>query len=291
MRLAVIGDIHGFWDAFDTAFFNQSDYDGLLFVGDLPRMTRGGLGVAREIAALDKPAWVIPGNHDGVTLPQLLAELKGWPLLRRAGAIGMRRRVRRLERALGPARLCGYQMQTLDHDLGLLVARPHAMGPDKFYYASYLKRRFGIADFDASAATLERLIGLGPRRLVILAHNGPAGLGGERSDPWSCDFPSPFQDFGDPDLRAAIDYARASGRQVLAVVAGHMHHRGKDGRTRRGWARDGDTLCINAARVARIRKSNARRHHIALRIDADGVSAETLWVGEDGAIVERLALG
>ncbi|MDN5862826.1 MAG: hypothetical protein L0H19_05185, partial [Salinisphaera sp.] len=279
------------WDARDTAYFNGSDYDGLLFVGDLPAMTRGGLAVAREIARLTKPAWLIPGNHDAVTLPQLYAEMKGWRLARQLGAIGMRRRVRRLERTLGRTRLCGYQLETLDGELGLLVARPHAMGPDKFYYRAYLKRRYGIADFEASATTLKQLIDSAPSRLLVLAHNGPAGLGDAADAPWGQDFDAARADFGDPDLRIAIDYARDSGRQVLAVVAGHMHHRGKSGNERKSWGYLGKTLCVNAARVARIRKKNGHRHHISLEIDGEQLQAQTVWLDAQGGLVHETAIG
>lgn len=289
MRLAVIGDIHGFWDARDTAFFNDSDYDALLFVGDLPHLT-GGLGIARELAHLDKPAWLIPGNHDGVTAPQLLAELKGWRALRRSTAHGMARRVRRLARAMEPVRLRGFTLETLDDGLGLLVARPHAMGPDKFYYGSYIKRRFGVRDFEDSAETLKSLVAAAPQRLLVLAHNGPAGLGDTPDAPWGCDFSTEFGDFGDPDLRAAIDHAHETGRRVEAVVAGHMHHRSKNGSERHTAAQANGTLYINAACVSRHRKQASRRHHVCLQIDDNACRAETVWVDADGHERERTLL-
>lgn len=291
MQLAIIGDIHGFWDGRDTAFFNHSDYDALLFVGDLPAMTRGGPKVARELAQLTTPAWLIPGNHDGVTLPQLYAELKGWGAACRIGAIGMRQRVRRLRRALGPVRLRGYALESLSHDLGLLIARPHAMGADKFYYRSYLKQRYGVADYQASTALLKQLVDSAPSRLIVLAHNGPAGLGDQPDSPWGCDFDRRHPDFGDPDLRQAIDHSRHGGRRVLAVVAGHMHHRDKHGQQRNTWAYDNDTLCINAARVARIHKKTGHRHHIALTIDGNNLEARTCWVDADGNLLEQTPIG
>lgn len=290
MRLAVIGDIHGFWDARDTAYFNESDYDALLFVGDLPRLT-GELAIARELARLTKPAWLIPGNHDGATAPQLLAEMKGWRGVRQTASLGMTHRVRRLSHALEPVRLRGFALETLGEDLGLLIARPHAMGPDQFYYRAYLKRRYGVDDFDSSADVLKQLVDSAPSRLIVLAHNGPAGLGAQPEAPWGCDFDNRHPDFGDPDLRAAIDHAQASGRQVPAVVAGHMHHHSKNGHERHTWGYAGDTLCINAARVGRIRKQNDHRHHIALDIDGSDVQAQTCWLDADGALVEQTPIG
>lgn len=281
MRLALIGDIHGFWDAADTAYFNASSYDGLLFTGDLPRLTNG-LAVARELARLTKPAWLVPGNHDGCTALQLLAELKGWRRLCRISSLGMEGRVRRLAAALGPVRLAGYECLPLDNELGLLIARPHAMGPDRFYFRAYTQRRFRVGDYAQSAAKLKALVDAAPRNLIVLAHNGPAGLGDTAESIWGCDFSTRFGDFGDPDLRAAIDHARASGRQVLAVCAGHMHRRSKRGGERPATLRQDGCLYINAANVSRHRQQGSRRHHVALNIEGQQVTAADVWVDAEG---------
>lgn len=291
MKLAVVGDIHGFWDSRDTAFFNDSDYDGVLFVGDFARWTND-LPVARMLARLTRPAWAIPGNHDAVSAPQLLAEIKNRRLVRTLTCLGMRRRVRKLAEALAPVRLNGFSLDALDDGLGLLTARPHAMGPDRFYYRGYLKRHFGIADFAASGQRLKALVEEAPQRLIILAHNGPSGLGDAVDAPFGSDFNPDYGDFGDPDLRAAIDHAHDTGRQVLAVVAGHMHHRNhKTGAVRSTWAREGGTLHINAARVPRMKRDGSRRHHIALHVAGAAVSAENVFVSNDGEIETREPIG
>lgn len=291
MKFAVIGDIHGFWDEHDTAFFNASDYDGLLFVGDFARWTNS-LPVARQLAALTRPAWAIAGNHDAVTRPQLMAEINNRRLLRTLTCLGMKRRVRALADTLAPVRLGGFSLDMLADDLGLLTARPHAMGPDRFYYRGYLQRAFGIADFDASAQRLQQLIDQAPRRLILLAHNGPAGLGDSTEAPFGSDFNPAYGDFGDPDLRAAIDYARDRGHDVLAVIAGHMHHRNRHtGVYRDTWAHDGNTLYLNAARVPRMRRDGSQRHHIALNIRVASVSAETVFVSQAGTIEARDPIG
>lgn len=285
MRFGIIGDIHGFWDEADTAFFNAAGYDMLLFVGDFARIA-GAVPVARRLAALKTPAWAIPGNHDGVSLFQLLAEVKNQRLLCRLGAFGMRRRVRAIEQAMAPVRLGGYTAAPLADDLGLIVARPHAMGPDRFYYHAYLKKHFGVGDYDASARRLCELVDRSPRDIVFLAHNGPSGLGATPTSPFGCDFAPEHGDFGDPDLRDAIEHARATGHRVRAVLAGHMHHRSKHtGEWRETTHNEGDTLYLNCARVPRIEKDGARRHHIALTVEPDGVHAETVFVDNDGRIV------
>lgn len=290
MKYAVIGDIHGFWDRHDTAFFNASDYDALLFVGDFPRMT-DSLPVARQLAGITRPAWAIPGNHDAVTMFQLMAEIKHRPIMRRLACIGMSRRVKQLARAIEPIRLRGYAVEPLAPDLGLLIARPHAMGPDYFYYRDYLRRQYGVGSFEASTERLKALVDQAPQNLVVLAHNGPAGLGDAADAPFGSDLNDICGDFGDPDLRAAIDHARGTGRKVLAVVAGHMHQRShRSGVVRDIWANDGQTLYINTARVPRIRR-NDNRHHVALTIEGTSVTAETIFVTATGELVEREPIG
>lgn len=290
MQIGIIGDIHGAWDDIDTAFFNAAGYDALLFTGDFARVTNSR-PVARQLAGLSVPAWAIPGNHDAITLVQLLAEIRGRSLATRWTALGMRRRVARLAADLGSVTLGGYSRHRLAPDLGLLIARPHAMGGDRLYFRPYLKRAFDIASLAESRDRLCALIDSAPRDLVILAHNGPAGLGATPESLFGCDFAPDMGDFGDPDLAAAIDHARASGHRVQAVIAGHMHHRSKHtGTGRHTWAREQDTLYINAARVPRIEQRGTRRHHIRLTIDAAGYHAETVWVDETGRIIEHTPL-
>lgn len=289
MHFAVIGDIHGFWDERDTAFFDRSDYDAVLFVGDLPRVT-GGRAIAWELSRLRKPAWLIPGNHDGVTAPQFLAELKDWRALCRLTAPGMSRRVRRMASDLGDVRLTGFEFHRLSDGLGLIAARPHAMGPDKFYHRHYLEERFGVRGFRDSADLLCRLVDKAPRDLIFLAHNGPSGLGDDPADPWGCDFSERFGDFGDPDLRTAIEYARGRGHRIRAVLAGHMHHHRKHGGERRTAARKDGILYVNAARVPRIRRRGEQHHHVALTVDGRGAHAETVLVDAAGDVVERRPL-
>ncbi|ROO31160.1 hypothetical protein SAJA_03520 [Salinisphaera japonica YTM-1] len=292
MKIGIIGDIHGAWDEHDTRFFNRAGYDALLLTGDLPRFV-GALPVARQLAALTPPAYMIAGNHDATGLVQLYAEMSGHARLTRLTALGMPERVAELDAALGPITLGGYSRHELEPELGLIMARPHAMGGDRLYFADYLRRVYGVTDLAGSRDALCRLIDNAPRDLVVLAHNGPAGLGEAPDAPFGCDFDPKRGDFGDRDLADALDYARQTGHRIHATVAGHMHHRSKDGQTwRRTHRRDShDTLHINAARVPRIEAEGARRHHVALTIDAEGATAETRWVDQGGKLVSSETLG
>lgn len=283
LRLAVVGDVHLCWDEADVRYFDESDYDAVLFVGDLcGYRQRPGLRVARAIAAMRVPTLVMPGNHDGVHLLHLAAEVFGWRRLAKGLGGGQRRRVRRMERALGSATVCGYSLHPTGAGVTIVAARPHAMGGPHLPFGRHLRRAYGVGSLAESAEELRALVDrVRDDRIVFLAHNGPTGLGDRRHAPFGCDFRPEEGDWGDPDLREAVDYAKASGRRVLAVVAGHMHHALQGGGTRTWQVETDGSLYVNAARVPRILEREGRRlhHHVRLEIDAHGVRAREMWIG------------
>jgi uncharacterized protein (TIGR04168 family) len=283
--LAVVGDVHLCWDAEDVAHFRDAPYDLILFVGDLAGYShRGGLRVARSIAALGRRALVMPGNHDGVHVGQLVAEVTRNRRLGDFLGAGQERRCEELAAALGEGTLCGFTVHdlvTAGGSLRVIAARPHSMGGSYVAYARYLARRFGVRSIDDSARRLQALVDDSPhRRLVFFAHSGPTGLGSGRADIWGCDFRPEEGDWGDEDLRRAITHARTTGKHVLAVVAGHMHHAAKGG-GRRPWQvmQDG-ILYVNAARVPRIFRRGAEiiRHHVAVSVGEAGATATEVLV-------------
>lgn len=291
LKLALIGDVHQAWGPEDVAFFDAPDsgYDAILFTGDLPGLRhKRAFEVAAAMAPLRTPSFLIPGNHDGPTLGELVADIAGLSRTNLLLAGAIRRRVQRLRRALGDVVLGGYSHHTLGPGVGLIVGRPHSQG-GHLNFQPYLAKSFGVRTLKESAAKLERVVDACPHeRLVFLGHNGPHGLGGRQNDMWGADHKPGGGDWGDPDLRAAIEHARASGRQVLAVVAGHMHQRTKQ-RTQRPWRTERDgVLYLNAARVPRVfrdpESGTMRRYHIALRIDlapdeaGSGATAEEIAV-------------
>lgn len=257
VRLAIIGDVHLRWDEHDVRAIDAEGVDAVLFVGDLAGYAhRGGLQVARSIAALRTPALVVPGNHDGAHAAQLLAEVLEHDASVAVTARGMSARVEELRRAMHPAQLCGYEVRALrgaDGDrVDCVVARPHSFGGPRIAFRPYLREAFGIDSLESSATRLCELVDrTATERIVFLAHNGPSGLGAHRDSIWGVDFRKHEGDHGDPDLRAAIDHARARGKTVLAVLAGHMHHRLRGGGRRPSTVREGETLFVNAARVPR----------------------------------------
>jgi uncharacterized protein (TIGR04168 family) len=162
-------------------------------------------------------------------------------------------------------------------DLSVVAARPHSMGGSRWHFERHMRERHGVDGFLASAARLRAVVNdCRHDDVLFLAHNGPTGLGERPDDIWGCDFKPELGDFGDPDLRDAIEHARSRGKRVRAVVAGHMHHRLAGGGQRRWHVERDGTQYINAARVPRIvgRGASARRHHVRLSIDAERVVVE-----------------
>ena len=283
VRLAVIGDVHLHWGDVDRSYFDDSDYEALLFVGDLGNYRHEQtLRLARQIASLKKPSYVVPGNHDAMLMPQLLAELARSPFAARLVGGGQPRLLRELRAALSPAQLCGYSVHELpEAALSIVAARPHSMGGSYLAFAPLLRERFGVRTMAESAHLLRQLVDRAQHeRVIFLAHNGPSGLGADAGAIWGCDFKDGAGDFGDDDLRQAVDHARRQGRQVLAVVAGHMHHRLRGGGVRRWRERCNDILYLNAARVPRIFRQRRRRlhHHLRLTVAGGDASAEAVLV-------------
>ncbi len=284
--IAVIGDVHLFWDDDDVAFFNRGGYDLLLFVGDLAGYVQHrGRRVARSLRKLRVPAICVPGNHDGLHAFQLGAEITPRAhRLRDAFCRGQAGRCASLERALGDVELLGYSRRRIAPagvPLNIVVGRPHSIGGRRLACARYLAKQYDIHSMDASAARLKRLVdSCDDAPILFLAHNGPSGLGDRADSIWGCDFRMKEEDWGDRDLQEAVQYAKGNGRTVLATVAGHMHRKTKSGKRRPAQVTQDGVLYVNAAEVPRHREENGEklRHHVRLSLGANSATAEDLWV-------------
>jgi uncharacterized protein (TIGR04168 family) len=283
IELAIVGDIHKQWSEVDARWFDGAGYHRVIVVGDLAGFRWSDtLRVARGLGAMTAPAVVIPGNHDATHAAQLIGEAAGVPGLGRPLSGGQGKRLEAMVEAIAPHALGAYSLHAVqapgDEGVTVIAGRPHSMGGPSLAFAPHLEARWGVRTLEESAEKLKGLVDAAPtERLVFAAHNGPTGLGDQPADIWGCDFKKGGGDWGDPDLRAAIDYAQSSGRRVLAVVAGHMHRRARGG-AQRPWRleRDG-VLYVNAARVPRVRRDGAR-HHVRLVLDGDTAAAEDRFI-------------
>jgi uncharacterized protein (TIGR04168 family) len=165
------------------------------------------------------------------------------------------------------------------------------MGGSEFSFGRQLEKRYGVTGLEHSSGRLKRLVDESPTEAILfLAHNGPFGLGGDSGSPWARDFRLPEEleedaprDWGDKDLTEAIEYARASGKEVLGVIAGHMHRSPRARQRAVVTQKDGSSF-INAAVVPRILPNNlGERHHfidLSIQLGAEAgsrVRATEMW--------------
>lgn len=283
VNIAVIGDVHRDFSAADVSYFNRSDYDLILVVGDLANWwPHEGHQVARTLSQLERPCLFIPGNHDTVTAYQLLAEVKQYATLMRLSTIGQGSREGKLRRALGSVTYCGYSTHSFDvrgQRFDVVAARPYSMGGPKLGFKHRLEQVYGVDSIEASVVRLRRCLDQATsERVIILAHNGPYGLGSAREDIWGCDFRPEEGDYGDVDLQQAIEYAQEIGKRIFCVAAGHMHRQLQGGGQRKWLLEKEGTNYLNAAMVPRIFQRNGRivHHHVRLELDKSNLEIEEL---------------
>ncbi len=296
MKLAIIGDMHMQFDEEDVRFFNASDYDAILMVGDLASKNPDSMfRLLPLLNQLTKPSYFIPGNHDTTGVRQLLGELMHNETLIHFGAASQDSRMARLKTEMTGPVLCGYST----HDLGalrLVCARPFSMGDSNanktdqpldlpVNFRPFLQKEYGIKTLGDSAAKIKSLIDAVNPPYVIMAHHGPFGLGAKSTDMFGADFLPEETDFGDHDLSEAVTYAQTIKKPPLAVIAGHMHYPTKHGKKPKQWWLERDNiLYINAARWPRIFKheGDTLRHHVRLTIDMrQKVVSEACYVAGD----------
>ena len=238
LRIAVLGDLHGELDgSIDGPLL--AGFDLRLCTGDLvPNRGKDRFDDAmRQARALaDAAVLTILGNHDGPT-----------------GFTGRSfpKSYLKLAEILGDRHVAMRRIEMPELRLTLVGARPLSMGGgDALKHVPPGCEDWTIERWADELSAL--LLAAEGERIVVLAHDGPAGLGATRDAIYGCDFRADEGDWGDPDLRLALDRAVAAGKPIVAVIAGHMHHALRGGGTRRWIAREGGMLHVNAAIVPRV---------------------------------------
>ena len=278
-RIRVVGDVHGHWSDDDARILERGDQDLVLFVGDLadeePELIRG-------IAELDCEIAVMLGNHDAW---QSFSEKRITPALRESLEL------------LGEDHIA-YDIRELPAaGVSLVGARPFSWGGRDLRSPEVYRQLYDVESMEASA---ERIAELASRAqcddLLILAHNGPRGLGSKPGDIYGKDFGRrPGGDWGDRDLAWALRDIRATGKRVRAVVAGHMHDRlfTPRGAQRCRFVRRAATSFVNPAVVPRVRRHDeVRLHHfVELTVTAGELtSCDEVWIDAGGEVRERIAV-
>ncbi len=289
MKFALIGDIHGYFDDFDVQYFNQSDYDCLLITGDIPDFFHINKNVYKKLYQLNKKTFLIYGNHDGFSFLEMASEIFRWESFRIKKIEKYKKRKRELlldsENPLLKAG--GYQIELLNSNIAIFLTRPHSIGGSFISYPLVLKEIYNVYDMDSSFLKMKSMLDEffsknSVQNLIILAHNGPKGLGNEPHNIWGCDFNPKIGDFGDSDLQKLIEYCELKKISIPFVVAGHMHHKLSKKAIKynpeyRNTYRDfftkkGDIYYFNPARVPRIFKKDGKfmHYHILVELNSSG---------------------
>lgn len=240
-NLTVVGDIHRWWRPADATYLERVDPDLTLFVGDLGDED---VEIVEAVARLPIEKVVLLGNHDA------------WQSFGRKTATD---RLRQCLSLLGDDHLAYSVREVPSAGISVVGARPFSWGGQSLRSPELYDEIYGIHTMRQSAAAIVDAARHAQHRdLVILAHNGPLGLGGETHDIFGKDFGKPGGDWGDRDLALAIQRIEGFGLRVRAVIAGHMHHRlvhPRGGERTRFVRRDGTLFC-NAAYVPRVRQGD-----------------------------------
>lgn len=292
--LVVFGDIHGHWDEADDAFYPTYPADVFLWTGDLTGLKHLD-ALLRRLSAISPHVYGVLGNHDGAHTPHVIAEALGRDVLCRVFAGAHTERVRALTTQLGRHHL-GFARQDLPQwEVSLIGMRPHSTGGARLHFPRALSQVYGVDD--PTAAHRVNIDAAQHDDLILIGHNGPLGLGDRPTSPFGIDFRSGGGDLGDPDYRAAIDHAQATGRRVCLAIGGHMHDR-LHRRSRHLGSREligqvEGVPVLNACRVPRIdkRRSGQRHHHTECHLDRRGgqLSIERVtWIPGEGVIDRQL---
>ncbi|XP_042422798.1 uncharacterized protein LOC122010358 isoform X1 [Zingiber officinale] len=246
LRIAVVGDVHDQWDLEqDSRALEFLQADLVLFTGDFGNEN---VELVRSISNLKLPKAVILGNHDSWTT-QTFSEKKTNRVRLQLECLG--------EEHVGYSRL---DFPTLK--LCVLGGRPFSIGGDKLFRPRLLSSslfRYGVNNMEESAKKICKAARGIPEGhcVIILAHNGPTGLGSNADDICGIDWIYGGGDHGDPDLARAIsDLQRDEQIPIPLVVFGHMHNTLRYGGLRKMIVVASDnTIYLNGAIVPRVKDS------------------------------------
>lgn len=286
-RLAIVGDVHDAWGPRDEAALRCiSGLSMVLFVGDFGNEN---VRLVKHVSELPLPKAVILGNHDAwytmipkrrkESLSQLLSSselLALAPALQPPDGPTTTAPVDRFSAVEAQIRLLGKShvgfsslpISESGGGLSVLGGRPFAKGGPVEDLAQFYERLHGIQTEDEFASKIveegKKAAAAGgsiqaKHSLVLLAHNGPVGLGASPSSIVGIDWKSPGGDYGDRELtRAIASLKQDESCSVPLVVFGHMHHMLRGGGMRQMVAVDhadpsSPTVYLNAATVPRVR--------------------------------------
>lgn len=285
IKIAVVGDVHDQWEPADAVALKNLGVDLVLFVGDFGNES---LSIVRQVAELDLPKAVVLGNHDA------WYTASEWGRKKSPYDHSKEDRVQKQLDLLGKSHV-GYGKIDFPHlDISVLGSRPFSWGGSKWKNEHFYQERYGVGNFaDSTAKIVEAAQKTSCKHLIILAHNGPFGLGDRPSDSCGRDWQPLGGDFGDPDLTAAMAEIRKSRRDISLVTFGHMHHRLRhtQSQTRQAINQDQQgTIYFNAAVVPRIRETSQgkqRNFNLISWFQGKILEISLVWVQSEGKIAQE----
>ncbi|KAL5842037.1 hypothetical protein ACOSQ3_012640 [Xanthoceras sorbifolium] len=243
VRIAVVGDVHDDWDLQeDTKALQLLQPDLVLFTGDFGDEN---VELVQSVADLEFPKAVILGNHDSWKTQQFSGKKKDGVQLQ-------------LE-CLGEEHVAYRRLDFPTIKLSVIGGRPFSCGGEQIFRKKLLSARFGVQDMDGSAKRIYNAARGTPEDhlVILLAHNGPTGLGSELNDICGKDWVFGGGDHGDPDLAQAISLLKETSKfPSPLVVFGHMHKELAHGNGLRKMivVDDADnTIYLNGAIVPRVK--------------------------------------
>nr|VDC86526.1 unnamed protein product [Brassica rapa] len=259
VRIAVVGDVHGFWNlGEDQKALQLLQPQLVLFTGDFGEED---VPLVQSVAALPFPKAVILGNHDAWHTKKFSTKQNGVQMQLDV-AYRFSFFPAATNNSLGDEHV-GYQrMDFPSLKLSVVGGRPFSHGGNKLHRDKLLLKRYGVRDMNASAGSICRAALGTPEDhvVVILAHNGPTGLGSQAEDICGRDWFDEGGDHGDPDLEQALRQLKETTElSVPLVVFGHMHKELEGGKGNRKMVvedSDNKVLYVNGAIVPRVIETN-----------------------------------
>lgn len=216
----------------------------LLIVGDFGNEN---VDVVKSISTIEMPKAAILGNHDAWHTSQFSNRKAD-----KADRVQVQLQCLK-EQHLGYSHLDFPSLK-----LRVVGGRPFSCGGDRIFRKGLIYTRYGVKDMEGSARKIyEAALGTPEGyTVIVLAHNGPTGLGSNFNDicgkDWLFDGAG---DNGDPDLAQALYHLKRGTKiSIPLVVFGHMHKGLRYGRGQRKMIVVGDdTVYLNGAIVPRVR--------------------------------------
>jgi uncharacterized protein (TIGR04168 family) len=253
VSVVILGDLHGHWDREDEAYYAALPCDLLLWTGDLADKPARQLAVAESLARCGRKALGLLGNHDGASRLLAVCEGHGNHVLEWFLSFGHAHRVRQLHWALSDHDVGLARRELPQLGLTLIGMCPLQSGGTRVSFRDALRRVYG--GDDPEPLLRRHVEESASKRLLLLGHNGPAGLGAEPFAPFGRDWRAEGGDHGDPVFSRILEHAAALGKEVVLAAAGHMHDR----LSHRAGRRDRDAVrcfagipVLNACRVPRL---------------------------------------